>query len=112
MTIIRPNKNQKKFYNIILFSLGLLVIALILSGIGIYGIVVGLRHDINLMQKNIQETELTSVKLQNQVYSITNISNLEKKAAENGLVKEPSPEYLNLKTVAKPQNAEQVSLSL
>lgn len=112
MTIIRPNDNQKKIYNLLLGFLGLTLIALMCVGIFIYGTIVDLRHDMGLMQKDIQYTELTSAKLQNQVYGITDIANLEKKAAELGLVKEPSPQYLNLNSAGFPVIAEQAAPSL
>ncbi|MDP1689496.1 MAG: hypothetical protein Q8L47_05240 [bacterium] len=96
MTIIRPNNHQKMLYNIILGALGAILIVLIWFGIVEYGNIVNLRHDVNLIQKNIRETELASSKLQNKAYGITDISNLEKKASELGLVKETNPQYLNL----------------
>ena len=112
MTIIRPNNHQKKLYNIILGALGAILIALIWFGIIEYGNIVNLRHDINLIQKNIRETELASSKLQNKAYGITDISNLEKKAAELGLVKETNPQYLNLNSNADNLISQKTPLTL
>lgn len=112
MTIIRPNSHQKMLYNIILGALGAVLIALLWIGIIEYGSIVNLRHDLNLIQKNIRETELASSKLQNKAYSITDISNLEKKATELGLVKETNPQYLNLESGEDNLISQKVSLPL
>lgn len=110
MTIIRPNINQKKLQNLLLGFLGFLLIALVWLGIAMYAKVVDLRHEIGVLQKNIQEAELGSIGLQNQVYSLIDLQNLEEKANELGLVKERNPEYL--KTEVAPVSLGQVSLSL
>lgn len=100
MTIIRPNKGNKRMYNFLIVSLGLFVVIFIISGIAIYGVLVGLRHDINLLQKDFQEEELARTKLQNQIYKITDVTNLESKALQLGLIKEHNPQYLNISSVS------------
>ncbi len=101
MTIIRPNKGNKKLHNIIILFLGCFVVAFIVSGISMYGIVVGLHHDINKLQENLQKEELSKSKLQNQIFQITDVSNLERNAIQIGLIKEQNPQYLNTKSITE-----------
>lgn len=111
MTIIRPNKNQKKLQNFLLGFFGLLLIVLVWWGIVMYGILVDVRHNINELQKNIQENELISADFQNRLYGLIDLVHLENKAKERGFIKEQNPQYL--KTEVEESNIqEQALLSL
>ena len=101
MTIIRPYDNQKKIFNLLIITLGVFAAGFIVIGITMYGALVGLQHDIQRTQQKIQEEQLASTKIQNQMYGITDVLYLEKKVIEMGLLKERNPEYLNKKSTAE-----------
>src|SRR3989344_8427707 len=96
MTIIRPNKHNRKMQNLLIGLFGFCVVALVWGGIVMYGMVVDFRHDLGVLQKDIQDAELQNVELKNSLYGIVDLDRLEERAKELGLIKERNPDYLSL----------------
>ncbi len=97
MTIIEPNKARYS-YNLSLLLLALSLVGLVLCNIYIYNENVSLRHSISGGSKNLQELQVTNAELKNELYRITDISNLTNLVRINNLIKETRPKYFE-KTV-------------
>jgi len=97
MTIIEPNK-AKYSYNPSLLLLALSLIGLVLCNIYIYNENVGLKHSISAGSRNLQELQVANAELKNELYKITDISNLTALVKANNLIKEIRPKYFE-KTV-------------
>ena len=82
--------------NLLIGLFGFCVVALVWWGIVMYGMVVDFRHDLGVLQKDIQDAELQNVELKNSLYGIVDLDRLEERAKELGLIKERNPDYLSL----------------
>lgn len=94
MTFVKPHSKNRSQY--ILFFFALLILT---SGIFLifeYNELVGMRHNIRSMQKEIIHLESQNVDLKNDLYALVDPRELEKVALEMGFVLERRPGFLNL----------------
>ena len=93
MTIIQPNKSSYKTNFLMILVIGFIILEAIL-GIFAYSKSVRLGYLINQEQKDIQQLEVENAEFKNHLYAVLDFQNVEKIAAELGLIKEKRPDYL------------------
>jgi cell division protein FtsB len=93
MTIIEPNKNKFNLNFLMIFAIGLIVCAAVLS-IFAYATSVKIDHAISSYQKNLDRLKAESADLKNDLYAILDFQNADQLAEKLGLIKERKPEYL------------------
>lgn len=92
MTIVRPNRERDLRKTILWCSIAVSgMIAFVLLS---YVNLVGLRHDLTAMHDNIETMKVENAELKNQYYQLTSNDNLERLAAEMGLVKDKNPQWV------------------
>ncbi len=103
MTIIEPNKAKYSYSPTVFMGLFLSVF---LTGayIYFYSEGVSLRHSISEGSKNLQELQVANAELKNQLYQITDLSNLNSVIESKKLVKDKRPEYIESKSEALAAN--------
>ncbi len=102
MTIIQPNKPKSKLRFFIL-PLILMLFAGVYLSIVFYSDVTEFKVLLSKKEKELQELEVLSAELKNQLYNILDTQNMAKAAEEAGLILEQNPIYL------KPVKGELVS---
>lgn len=92
MTIIQPNRNK----NFIRFLLPIFVLILVGGGLYIfeYNSFVDIRHERDLLRKDMIGMQSLNADLKDKFYEITDPVNLETLAADYKLVLEKKPKYL------------------
>ena len=101
MTIIHPHKTSP-FINIILMILaGILAVSSIWLVV-LYNRSVNLDHNISSLKAQIKNMETETAELKDRIFTILDTQALSRIAETEGLVKERSPNYLNVPPVALP----------
>jgi len=95
MTILEPKKN-KIIANPFLTGLLLIFFILTLWSVIIYNQVVDLRYSLGGQTDQLQRLKVANADLKNQLYSLTNIQQLNQLAESKGLVKISAPRYFKL----------------
>jgi hypothetical protein len=97
MTIIEPNKANYSYGPAVFMTLFLLAS---LTGVYIYfySESVNLKHSIFEDSKNLQALQVSNAELKNQLYQITDLTNLDSIIESGKLVKDNKPEYIESKS--------------
>lgn len=93
MTIIEPNKNKFNLNFLMIFAIGLVICAALLS-IFAYAKSVKIDHALSSYQKTLDQLRAESADLKNELYAILDFQNADQLAEKLGLIKERKPEYL------------------
>lgn len=93
MTIIQPNKNNKKI-NLLISGLTMTTVVVAVWGVFLYNQLINLRHELVSQEDNLQKAEVMNAELKNNLYQLTGTKNLETSANQNSLVLEKNPQYL------------------
>jgi len=91
MTIVQPKKEIDVKKSIALCISG--VVLMLGLALFSYLSLVGLRHDIVNTREDLEELKVANAELKNSYYAFTSNENLEKLAAELGLVKDRTPQW-------------------
>lgn len=92
MTIIQPNKNNKKI-NLLISGLTMTTVVVAVWGVFLYNQLINLRHELVSQEDNLQKAEVMNAELKNNLYQLTGTKNLETSANQNSLVLEKNPQY-------------------
>ena len=95
MTIIQPNKNNKKA-NLMAFGLTMAMVIMVAIGVSFYNQLINLRHEIASQETNLQKVEVTNAELKNNLYRLTDNENLQALATDKNLVLEKNPKYVKI----------------
>lgn len=91
MTIIQPNKHKE--IKMLTVSLGAILVFLILTWIFVYLQTVSLRHDLASAKNRLEEIKVVNAEMKDAYYNLVDADNLERLAAERGLVKDKNPQW-------------------
>ena len=91
MTIIQPNKHQD--IKRLAVSLGAVLVVLVLMWMFVYMQTVNLRHDLANAKNHLEEIKVVNAELKDAYYNLVDADNLERLAAERGLVKDKNPQW-------------------
>lgn len=91
MTVIQPNKDSGILKLII--SLSALLVGVAALTIIVYSKTVGLRQDIANLTQSIQTEQVQNAELKDQLFAITDPSNLQKLAAKEGFIRVVNPQW-------------------
>ena len=64
----------------------------------LYNQLIDLRHEVSIVGKSVNQSEVENAELKNNFYQAFNEKNLESLAEKNSLVLEKKPEYVRLNT--------------
>jgi cell division protein FtsL len=92
MTIIRPNKNKSP-WNSAVIVLGSGILCCFALTIFLYSRAVSLKHETEQMEDKISEARLKNAELKSALFHLTDLEDLEKLAAEKGLIKDKNPQW-------------------
>lgn len=92
MTVIRPNKKNRTAR--LAIRLGLVSILFLILNISVYSGTVDVKHEISEISKNVEQMRANNADLKNEFYSLTGQENLDRLAAERGLVKDKNPKWV------------------
>ena len=91
MTIIQPNKHKDiKRLSILL---GILLVGALSMWVFVYIETVNLNHNIAKAKNDIENIKVENADLKDRYYGLVDADNLEKLAAERGLVKDKNPQW-------------------
>lgn len=93
MTIVQLHNSNSKLNVLMFLLMGILAVSAVV-GILLYNQLVNLRHEITSQENNLQKAEVASAELKNNLYAAVDTKNLQRLAAENGLVVDKSPRYI------------------
>lgn len=93
MTIIEPNKNKLRI-NYALCFLIIGIIAGVLLNVYFYNQMVNLRYSLSLRQAELEESQVSSAELKNQLYAVLDSNNLNELVKNMNLVLDNRPMYL------------------
>lgn len=93
MTIFQPHAKQGTFSKGTVLLIALVAVTALLS-IYLYNGVVDVRHGLDRAESSLRELSAANAELKNQLYGILDSRSLQDAAAELGLVKDNTPEYL------------------
>lgn len=95
MTIIEPKKNKLKFNYTGILLIGLVLFGVMLT-ISVHNRNVSVAHDLGEALRRLDSLRVANVGLKNQMYALLDFENADKLAAQLGLIKEKSPDYLTI----------------
>ena len=91
MTIIQPNKHKE--IKRLTVSLGAFIVVSILVWMFVYMQTVNLSHDLARAKNRLEEMKEENAELKDRYYNLVDADNLERLAAERGLVKDKNPQW-------------------
>lgn len=92
MTIVQPNKDTD-LKRAIWFSSLIVGVAIVMTLVS-YVSMIGLRHDLASMRDGVDELKIANAEIKNAYYQLLSTDNLERVAAERGLVKDKNPGWV------------------
>ncbi|MBZ1348670.1 MAG: hypothetical protein KY053_00305 [Candidatus Liptonbacteria bacterium] len=92
MTVIQPSRKKTFLDTLILFFGGGVLVGLAVS-VFFYAYSVTYRHEINSLGNKIADLKLSNAELNNNLFGLTDIKNLEILAQEKGLIKDKNPQW-------------------
>ena len=98
MTIIQPN-NRHVLANMFVGISALLFVVALGYGILSYSALVDLNHEVEVLNKKIESTEIVNAELKNQLYKALDLKNLEEVAKQRGLLKDKGAKYFETSSV-------------
>jgi hypothetical protein len=93
MTIIQPNRENKKTSLFALVLTGVAVLSVV-WGVFIYNQLVDIRHEMEKTSNSAGKTEVTNAELKNNLYNMIDSENLESLAKEKSLTIDKDPRYV------------------
>jgi cell division protein FtsL len=100
MTIIQPNKNNKKI-NFLIFGLTMTAVLIAVWGVFLYNQLINLRHELISRENNLQKIEVANAELKNNLYGLVNPEVLTVSAANKDLILEKNPTYIKSEQLAR-----------
>lgn len=99
MTIVQLHNSSSKL-NVLMFLLMSILAVSAVVGILLYNQLVNLRHEITSQENSLQKAEVGSAELKNNLYTMVDLTKLEKLAAEKALVVDKNPQYVKTEPLA------------
>jgi len=93
MTIIQPNREEKKTSLFALVLAGIAVLSVV-WGVFIYNQLVDIRHEVAKKSNNLEKAEVSNAELKNNLYNIIDSQNLESLAEDRFLAFDKNPQYV------------------
>jgi len=95
MTIIQPNKNRsRKISDVLIVCMGVVVFGAAAITVFSYSRVAGLKHNIAVLEQEIDEAKSVNADLKNNLFKMTDPQSLELIAAEKGLIEDRNPKWV------------------
>jgi cell division protein FtsL len=95
MTIIQPNKHKlNKLSDILLVGVGIVVFGIAVLTVFSYSRVAGLKHNISLLESDIEKSRAVNADLKNSLFKMTDPQLLESIATEKGLIEDKNPKWV------------------
>jgi hypothetical protein len=93
MTIIQPNRENKKTSLFALVLIGTAVLSVV-WGVFIYNQLVDIRHEVERASNSVEKAEVSNAELRNNLYNIIDSGNLESLAKGKSLALDNNPQYV------------------
>jgi cell division protein FtsL len=93
MTIIQPNRENKKTSLFALVLMGVAVLSVV-WGVFIYNQLVDIRHEVEKTSNGVEKAEVSNAELKNNLYNMIDSGNLESLAKTKSLALDKDPQYV------------------